>query len=134
MTDEECLEKIKEMPLPHRKFILNYLQNGLDSTGALIQAGLSEKSLFGIFRKYNPVIEHLIQRFDLSSHYVRPSWIIHEYMKLYNSTPELPFKVNILNQLSRIMKMQNDKEVSIVNEFKNINNGPVQIVFSDEEE
>lgn len=83
-------------------------------------------------RKVNDIVDYLIQKNNLISSIVKPSWIYTQYMKLYDQSESEITKVNILKDISKLLKMMDENpQVNIEN---NIPSVPVQITFTKEEE
>jgi len=79
-------------------------------------------------RKVNDIVDYLIQKNNLISSIVKPSWIYTQYMKLYDQSESEITKVNILKDISKLLKMMDENpQVNIEN---NIPSVPVQITFT----
>lgn len=79
-------------------------------------------------RKVNDIVDYLIQKNNLISSIVKPSWIYTQYMKLYDQSESEITKVNILKDISKLLKMMDENpQVNIEN---NIPQTPVQITFT----
>lgn len=134
MTQEEFEEKWKYLRTKQKKFILAYLET-FDPKESAIRAGYSpsfvKAPVYKIMRKVDDLIDYLIAKNNVINSIVKPTWVLKSYKELYDNTASEITKINILNQLSKILQMQNDgSKVEIQN---NIPQTPVQIIFNEEE-
>lgn len=60
---------------------------------------------------------------------VKPAWVMKAYRDIFDNTNSEITKVNILNQLSKILSMQSETKVEVNN---NIPAQPVQIIFTED--
>lgn len=116
-----------------RKFVLRYIQNGLNAKQAAISAGYCpvyyNAPIYRIQRKVDDVIEYLIAKNNIINCIVKPEWIFTEYKKLYQNTNSTLLKSQILQKLSKIMNMQ--KPETQVNINNNIPQQSVIIKFEE---
>ena len=136
MTQDEFNFKWRHLHKKQQKFCLRYLENGFDASEAAQFAGYNERSvkspIYSIMRKVNDIVDYLIQKNNLISSIVKPSWIYTQYMKIYDQSESEITKVNILKDISKLLKMMDENpQVNIEN---NIPSVPVQITFTKEEE
>lgn len=134
MTQEEFEEKWKYLRTKQKKFILAYLET-FDPKESATRAGYSpsfiKAPVYKIMRKVDDLIDYLIAKNNVINSIVKPTWVLTEYMKMYERTASEITKQNILKELSKILQMQNDGSKVEVN--NNIPQTPVKIVFNDEE-
>lgn len=133
LTEEEFKARWRRISKRGRKFIIRYIENGLDANDAAWYAGFKGcyiNSSSRPLRKYNDLIEYLLKKNNIIATFVKPEWVLNEYRKIYDNTNSEITKVNILNQLSKILSMINNTEVKIEN---NIPQTPVIIKFSENE-
>jgi len=136
MTDQEFKEKWRHLHRMQQKFCLRYLENGCDAQEAAQFAGYNPRSVksahYTVMRKVNDIVDYLIQKNNIIQTIVKPTWVIHQYMKLYDNTESDITRVNILKDISKLLKMTDDNPQVNVN--NNIPPVPVQIMFTKEEE
>lgn len=135
LTEEEFKKKFKRTTKMQKKFIFRYIENGFDPYEASAYAGYTGVSLKNpvvrIQRRVDDLIDHLIAKNNIINALVKPVWVMNSYKELFKSTNSEITKVNILNQLSKILQMQTDAAKVEVN--NNIPQTPVQIVFTDQD-
>lgn len=135
MTDEEFKIRWKQLSNKQRKFCLRYIENGFSAKDAAIEVGYNgcyiKSPIYRIMRKVSDVIDYLIAKNNIVQSIVKPSWILDQYLKLYDSTTSEITKQNILKELSKILQMQSESpKVEVTNNLPSV---PVQIVFNEEE-
>ena len=134
LTKEQFEKKWHKYGKKGRKFIIRYIENGLDPQEAAVYAGYQGRLLINthrMLRRYNEVINYLLEKNNIVDTLCKPTWIISEYQKLYNNTQSEITKINILNQLSKIRSMINTHPQ--VNVENNIPSTPVIIRFEKED-
>ena len=133
LTEEEFNRRWNKTTKKQKKFILRYIENGFEARQAAIYAGYSGVSitspLFRVQRKVDDLIEYLIHKNNIMSTIVKPAWVMKAYRDIFDNTNSEITKVNILNQLSKILSMQSETKVEVNN---NIPAQPVQIIFTEE--
>lgn len=133
LTEEEFNRRWNKTTKKQKKFILRYIENGFEARQAAIYAGYSGVSitspLFRVQRKVDDLIEYLIHKNNIMSTIVKPAWVMKAYKDIFDNTNSEITKVNILNQLSKILSMQSETKVEVNN---NIPAQPVQIIFTEE--
>lgn len=133
MTQEEFNYKWRHLHRMQQRFCLRYLENGCDAHEAAQFAGYNPRSVksahYTVMRKVNDVIDYLIQKNNIIQTIVKPTWVINQYMKLYDSTESEITKINILKDISKLLKMMDENpQVNIEN---NIPSVPVIIKFDE---
>lgn len=135
MTDKEFEEQWYHLSKKQRKFCLRYIQNGFDQSEAAIYAGYNSYYLkspgYRIMRKVNNVIDYLIAKNNLIGLIVKPQWIYTQYKLLYQNSTSEKVKRAILSDLSKILQLIKQNNVSIQN---NLPQNPVTINFSKDDE
>lgn len=134
LTDEEFHKKWRAISKKGRKFIVRYIENGLDSKEAAIFAGFHGSYIITpsrIIRKYNNLINYLLKKNNIIDTFVKPEFVLSQYKRLYDTTQSEITKINILNQLSKILAMINTQpQVNIEN---NLPVTPITIKFEENE-
>lgn len=134
LTDKEFDSRWTRISKKGRKFIIRYIENGLDAHDASAYAGFQGKYLnypTVPLRKYNDIINYLLKKNNIINTFIKPEWVMNEYKKLYSNTNSEMTKINILNQLSKILAMINTQpQVNIEN---NLPVTPITIKFEENE-
>lgn len=136
MTDEEFQKDWKKLSNKQKKFCLRYIENGFDQMEAAREAGYQgcylKSPTYRIMRRLSPIIDHLVAKNNIIQSIVKPGWVLENYKKLFDSTKSEISKIQILNQLAKILQMQNEAtKVEVTNNLPQI---PVQINFGDDDE
>jgi len=135
LTDEEFKARWTHIGKRGRKFIISYIENGLDAHRAAAEADFHGKYLkyptsFPL-RKYNDLINYLLKKNNIIDTLVKPEWVMVQFKKIYDETESEVTKVNILNQLSKILSMINTTPQ--INVENNMPSQPVIIKFNKDE-
>lgn len=131
MTQEEFSKEWKKLNSKQRKFVLAYLET-LDPKESAIRANYNDRFVqapkYRIMRRLQHVIDYLMAKNNIISNIVKPEFVLKEYLRIYEKTNSEITKQNILNQLSKILQMQNDgSRIEIQN---SIPSQPVTITFT----
>jgi hypothetical protein len=135
LTEDEFAKRWKRCTKRQKKYIANYIENGFDPYLAATQSGYTGVSLKNpvvrIQRRVDDIIDYLIVKNNIVNALIKPAWVMENYKKIFDNTNSEITKIQILNQLSKILQMQSDAAKIEVN--NNIPQTPVQIVFNDED-
>ena len=134
LTEEEFEKRWRRIGKKGRKFIITYCENGLDYHDAALKAGFQGVCLSHpcrMLRKYNDLINYLLKKNNIIDTIIKPQWVLQEYSKLYQNTNSEITKINILNQLSKILSLINTQPQ--VNVENNLPSTPVIIKFDKDE-
>lgn len=129
MTNEEFEIRWKKMIPMQKKFVLKYIEC-FDPREAAIFAGYSgvciQNPIYRILRKVQDVTDYLIAKQNIYSQLVKKEWIVEQIKKIYQNSSNPQTKLKALEQLSKILQIQEDQKIEITN---NIPQTPVVIQF-----
>lgn len=128
LTDKEFDSRWTRISKKGRKFIVRYIENGLDAHDAAAFADFHGKFLKSPtvpLRKYNDIINYLLKKNNIIDTFVKPEWVLSQMKKLYDSSQSESIKLGVLTQLSKILSLINT-DIKIEN---NIPTTPVVIRF-----